>query len=166
MAGNSSSGSGSRNNSNKINILLSGQSFSKGPRRLFPPQVITHLEKIFDTEKYLKDNQVAEIARVTKLNEKQIRSWFKQRRYRYNQENKLNGVDIDFGFKKRDNLSQSVVNELEKAFLKNNYVYGDDKKTLSRKLNLKPIQLERWFYYRRKKQSNNNTNSAISNETF
>lgn len=122
--------------------------------------MITHLEKIFDTEKYLKENQVAEIAQVTNLNEKQIRSWFKQRRYRYNQENKQNGIDIDFGFKKRDNLSQTAVNELEKAFISNNYVYGDDKKNLSRKLNLKPIQLERWFYYRRKKQSNN---SAIIN---
>jgi hypothetical protein len=150
---------GNKTDANQVGF--NSQNFSKGPRRLFPPHVITHLEKIFDTEKYLKDNQVAEIARVTKLNEKQIRSWFKQRRYRYNQENKLNGVDIDFGFKKRDNLSQSVVNELEKAFLKNNYVYGDDKKALSRKLNLKPIQLERWFYYRRKKQSNNNNNSAI-----
>lgn len=137
--------------SGKANGSSVGQPYTKGPRRLFPPQVITHLEKIFDTEKYLKDNQVADIARVTKLNEKQIRSWFKQRRYRYNQENKQNGVEIDFGFKKRDNLPQSVVNELEKAFLKNNYVYGDEKKTLSRKLNLKPIQLERWFYYRRKK---------------
>ena len=124
---------------------------NKGSRRLFAPEVITHLEKIFDTEKYLKENQVFEIAKITKLNEKQIRSWFKQRRYRYNHENKINGVDIDFGFKKRDNLPQFVVDQLEQAFLKNNYIFGEEKKNLSRKLNLKPIQLERWFYYRRKK---------------
>ena len=88
---------------------------------------------------------------MPKLNEKQIRYWFKQRRYRYNHENKINGVDIDFGFKKRDNLPQFVVDQLEQAFLKNNYIFGEEKKNLSRKLNLKPIQLERWFYYRRKK---------------
>ena len=61
------------------------------PRRLFPPHVVTHLESLFDTEKYIKENQIDEIARVTNLNEKQIRSWFKQRRFRYNLENKEKG---------------------------------------------------------------------------
>ena len=146
---------------NRHKYLLDGMNMSssikqpssnKGTRRLFPPEVITHLEKVFDTEKYLKENQVEEIAQVTKLSEKQIRSWFKQRRYRYNQENKQNGgAESDMVFKKRDSLSQSVVVELEKAFLVSNYIFGENKKVLSRQLNLKPIQLERWFYYRRKK---------------
>ena len=127
-------------------------SFKPSARRLFPPEVITHLETIFDSEKYLKDEQVHDIARVTNLSEKQIRSWFKQRRYRYNQENKQNGIDIEI--KKYNNLSQPTVRELEKAFRKNNYVYGNDKKVLARRLNLTPVQLERWFYYRRKKLSN------------
>ena len=124
------------------------------PRRLFPPHVVTHLESLFDKEKYIKENQIEEISLVTNLNEKQIRSWFKQRRFRYNLENKEKGIDQDYGFKQRTMLPKSVANELEKAFIKNNYVYGNDKKNLSKQLNLKPIQLERWFYYRRKKQSN------------
>lgn len=126
----------------------------KSSRRLFPPEVITHLEKVFDTEKYLKDQQVENIAHITKLSEKQIRSWFKQRRYRYNQENKKNGIESDISFKQRDCLSQSVVVELEKSFTDNNYIFGENKKCLCRRLNLKPIQVERWFYYRRKKDSN------------
>lgn len=138
----------------------------KTSRRLFPPEVITHLESVFDTEKYLKENQVEEIARVTNLSEKQIRSWFKQRRYRYNQENKKNGNESNILFKKRDSLSQDVVNELEKAFVDNNYIYGENKKNLCRRLSLKPIQLERWFYYRRKKDTsaediNNETNNDL-----
>jgi NADH:ubiquinone oxidoreductase subunit E len=143
-------------------------SSSLSSRRLFPPEVVSHLETIFDTEKYLKDDQVAEISNATHLSDKQIRSWFKQRRYRYNQENKQNGIDIEI--KKYNNLSQQVVNELEKSFRINNYVYGNDKKVLARKLNLTPVQLERWFYYRRKKQSNgtanNNNNNNVINETF
>lgn len=138
---------------------------NKPQRRLFPPHVISHLESIFDNEKYLKDDQVAQISRETNLSEKQIRSWFKQRRYRYNQENKQNGIDIEI--KKYNNLSQNVINELETAFTKNNYVYGNDKKILARKLNLTPVQLERWFYYRRKKQSNGSMDvTSIANETF
>ncbi len=125
---------------------------SKPSRRLFPPNVISHLERIFDSEKYLKDEQVHDIARVTNLSEKQIRSWFKQRRYRFNQENKQNGIDIEI--KKYNNLSEQTVKELEKAFRKNNYVYGNDKKMLAERLNLTPVQLERWFYYRRKKLFN------------
>ena len=53
------------------------------PRRLFPPHVVTHLESLFDKEKYIKENQIEEISLVTNLNEKQIRSWFNQRRFRY-----------------------------------------------------------------------------------
>ena len=134
----------------------------KPQRRLFPPQVITHLETIFDNDKYLKEDQVADLCLSTNLSQKQIRSWFKQRRYRYNQENKQNGIDIEI--KKYNNLSQNVVNELEKSFNKNNYVYGNDKKALARELNLTPVQLERWFYYRRKKQSNGT--ASLANETF
>jgi len=128
--------------------------------------VITHLEKVFDTEKYLKENQVEEIAKVTKLSEKQIRSWFKQRRYRYNQENKQNGTDSDMVYKKRDSLSQSVIVELEKAFLVNNYIFGENKKALSRQLNLKPNQLERWFYYRRKREPSVTPTGFDFNQTF
>lgn len=142
-------------NNKEMNSNISIQKI-KSSRRLFPPNVVTHLEKIFDQEKYLNENRLAEVARVTKLNEKQIRSWFKQRRYRYNQERKQNGVDIDLGFKKRDNLPHDVVVELEKAFSKNNFVSGEDKKSLSRRLGLKPIQVERWFYYRRKKLTGTN----------
>ncbi len=61
------------------------------PRRLFPPQVVEHLESLFDTGRYIKENQIEEISRATNLNEKQIRSWFKQRRFRYNLENKEKG---------------------------------------------------------------------------
>lgn len=158
------------------------------PRRLFPPHVVTHLESLFDTEKYIKENQIEEISLATNLNEKQIRSWFKQRRFRYNLENREKGkfakdFSIDFRLatdiyidffnlkglnqdyvKQRNNIPKAVAIELEKAFQKNNYVYGNDKKALSRQLNLKPIQLERWFYYRRKKRfassaANANTNS-------
>jgi len=152
----------------KRQCLSAVSSSSLSSRRLFPPEVVSHLETIFDTEKYLKDDQVAEISNATHLSDKQIRSWFKQRRYRYNQENKQNGIDIEI--KKYNNLSQQVVNELEKSFRINNYVYGNDKKVLARKLNLTPVQLERWFYYRRKKQSNgtanNNNNNNVINETF
>jgi len=146
--------------------VIKQPSATKGTRRLFPPEVITHLEKVFDTEKYLKENQVEEIAQVTKLSEKQIRSWFKQRRYRYNQENKMNGAEHEMIFKKRDNLSQSVVVELEKAFLANNYIFGENKKVLSKQLNLKPIQLERWFYYRRKRDSTVSPTSYDVNQTL
>ena len=62
--------------------------FLSVPRRLFPPHVVTHLELLFDTEKYIKENQIDEISQATNLNEKQIRSWFKQRRFRYNLENR------------------------------------------------------------------------------
>lgn len=62
------------------------------PRRLFPPHVVTHLESLFDTEKYIKENQIEEISLATNLNEKQIRSWFKQRRFRYNLENREKGI--------------------------------------------------------------------------
>lgn len=149
----------------KRQCLSAVSSSSLSSRRLFPPEVVSHLETIFDTEKYLKDDQVAEISNATNLSDKQIRSWFKQRRYRYNQENKQNGIDIEI--KKYNNLSQQVVNELEKSFRINNYVYGNDKKVLARKLNLTPVQLERWFYYRRKKQSNGTANSNnVINETF
>ena len=146
--------------------VIKQPSATKGTRRLSPPEVITHLEKVFDTEKYLKENQVEEIAQVTKLSEKQIRSWFKQRRYRYNQENKMNGAEHEMIFKKRDNLSQSVVVELEKAFLANNYIFGENKKVLSKQLNLKPIQLERWFYYRRKRDSTVSPTSYDVNQTL
>lgn len=139
-------------------LPIKRQTGPKGPRRLFPPDVITHLEKVFDTEKYLKESQVEEIALVTKLSEKQIRSWFKQRRYRYNQESRQNGHEADLIFKRRDSLSQVVVVELEKAFQESNYIFGENKKILSKKLELKPIQLERWFYYRRKKESPNASN--------
>lgn len=136
------------------------------PRRLFPPHVVTHLESLFDTEKYIKENQIEDISRVTNLNEKQIRSWFKQRRFRYNLENKEKGLDQDYSIKQRTNLPKAVAAELEKAFQKNNYVYGNDKKVLSRQLNLKPIQLERWFYYRRKKLASSSINSPENVETF
>jgi len=113
---------------------------------------------------------VEEIALVTKLSEKQIRSWFKQRRYRYNQESRQNGHEADLIFKRRDSLSQAVVVELEEAFQKNNYILGENKKILSKKLELKPIQLERWFYYRRKKDSpttsNLNTLVETDQQTF
>ncbi len=51
-------------------------------------------------------------------------------------------------------LSKQIVNELEKAFEKNNYVYGHQKKHLSRHLNLTPVELERWFYHRRRRSAN------------
>ena len=144
--------------------LGSAAAAAASSRRLFPPEVVSHLEGIFESEKYLKDEQVIEISNATNLSDKQIRSWFKQRRYRYNQENKQNGIDIEI--KKYNNLSQQVVNELEKSFRINNYVYGNDKKVLARKLNLTPVQLERWFYYRRKKQSNGSSAINVINETF
>ncbi len=61
------------------------------PRRLFPLEVVTHLESLFDMDKYIKESQIEEICKITSLNEKQIRSWFKQRRFRYNLENKEKG---------------------------------------------------------------------------
>lgn len=75
------------------------------------------------------------------------------------------GLNQDYA-KQRNNIPKAVAIELEKAFQKNNYVYGNDKKALSRQLNLKPIQLERWFYYRRKKRfasASANVNNSDSN---
>ena len=127
--------------------------FQSSQRRLFPPNVVEHLEKIFDTQKYVNEKDIQCLISTTQLNEKQIRSWFKQRRYRFNLENKQNGVTEDFGLQQRIMLPKNITDELENAFQKNNYISGTDKKNLIRKLDLRPSQIERWFYYRRKKQS-------------
>ena len=73
----------------------------------------------------------------------------------------IKGLNQDY-VKQRNNIPKNVTIELETAFQKNNYVYGNDKKTLSRQLNLKPIQLERWFYYRRKKRFSSVDTSALN----
>lgn len=137
-------------NSNELNVKRRRLTVT---RRLFSPHVVTHLESLFDTEKYLKDHQIEKISQNTKLNEKQIRSWFKQRRFRYNLENKQKGIDQDVDINHFADLSEEAIEGLEKAFEKNNYVYGNDKKVLSRQFGLRPNQLERWFYHRRKQMA-------------
>lgn len=48
---------------------------------------------------------------------------------------------------------KSVLHHLENAYLRNRYISGSDKRILAKKLNLAPIQVERWFYTRRRKNS-------------
>lgn len=55
-------------------------------RRVFPPRIIGHLEKYFNQDAYLKENQLTQLISLTGLNEKQIKAWFKQKRFRLKQE--------------------------------------------------------------------------------
>jgi hypothetical protein len=122
-------------------------------RSAFTPEVTKCLEKIFAKRKYLQPNEIQELAQAVDLTPKQIKSWFKNRRQRTKGDYTLlrrngdeSGTSSSFGA-----YPKEVLDELERAFAKDKYICGFDKKNLAQRLNLKPIQIERWFYYRRKK---------------
>jgi hypothetical protein len=57
---------------------------SASQRRIFPPQIIGQLEKYFRQDAYLKETHLDELMKSTNLSDKQIKAWFKQRRFRLN----------------------------------------------------------------------------------
>lgn len=122
-------------------------------RSAFTPEVTKCLEKIFAKRKYLQPVEIQELAKAVDLTPKQIKSWFKNRRQRTKGDFTLlrrntdeSGTSSNFG-----TYPKEVLDELERAFSKDKYICGFDKKNLAQRLNLKPIQIERWFYYRRRK---------------
>ena len=102
------------------------------------------------------------------LTTKQIRAWFECRR-RLEKVKEIGGdlsavckgvdADLEASFDlngngtslKRQNYPDAILQQLEKAFIRNKYISGSDKKLLAERLQLTPIQIERWFYYRRRK---------------
>lgn len=175
-------------------------------------KVVSILEKHFQKDNYIQDKKLEELIELTDLNEKQIKSWFKQRRHRLKVENKpssrvsnsrkrassktldeledssnqedeldycidddkstlssdlnsdlneasfLNSKNQTKSSNKDDFLSsfsKTVNEELEKAFKKSKYLNANDKKAMCTKLNIKTIDLERWFYFKRKNSKTN-----------
>jgi hypothetical protein len=128
-------------------------------RRSFEPSLTSYLEKLFAEKQYLTPAQIEELSVRLSLKPKQIKAWFKNRRQRTKSDRKATAAKLSRksspldAAQKRHTYPDEIVEKLESAFLRSNYISGFDKKMLAESLNLKPIQIERWFYYKRRKLS-------------
>jgi hypothetical protein len=141
----------------------------------YTPYIENYLEKLFRKKSQFTQRDLNSACLNLNLKPKQVRIWLQNRRQK---EQKLgvgggnkntNGAagvskkkvtydgdldveeNLDLDLNKRQNYPENVLRQLENAFLRNRYISGNDKRILSKKLGLAPIQIERWFYTRRKK---------------
>lgn len=104
----------------------------------------TYLENIFEKEKYLSKTRFDDVCAETNLSKKQVRIWFKNKRFKlsYNAKNNITSKDKKF--------SSLVRNTLEEVYQRNNFPTPEEKKDLTIQLNLTISQIKDWFYRRRR----------------
>jgi hypothetical protein len=162
--------------------LIQQESNNQDGYHKYSPYIENYLEKLFRKKHQLTQRDLNSACLNLNLKPKQVRLWFHYRRLKHQQQqqeqqkqmvnNKNNMKRISFNeiafeengeidLNKRQNYPEHVLRQLENAFLRNRYISGNDKRILSKKLGLAPIQIERWFYTRRKKFNMANFNNKI-----
>jgi hypothetical protein len=134
--------------------------------RGFEQSVVKCLEVQYEKTIYPEEEDVKQLCSQTGLSYTQVKSWFKQRRHKQKQmlnasavsasqhTNKTNGTAAVETINQTISAiehSEEIRDELEKAY--QNKMSIEDRKQLAIRLNLEPMQLERWMYYRRRKEN-------------
>ena len=133
-------------------------------RRDFSEFQKQELENEFETNKYVDQNDISNLAERLEIEESRVKQWFINRRNRKKSEN--NGEYSDNLFftdkRKRKEFSDFQKQELEKEYVSNKYLDQEETSELAKKLNLDESKVTTWFKNRRNQIFSNDVTEHTS----
>ena len=115
-------------------------------RRDFSEFQKQELENEFETNKYVDQNDISNLAERLEIEESRVKQWFINRRNRKKYED--NGEYFPDKRKRKD-FSDFQKQELEKEYVSNKYLDQEETSDLAKKLNLEESRITTWFKNRR-----------------
>ena len=143
---------------------IDNSSPKKRIRRDFSEFQKQELENEFETNKYVDQNDISNLAERLEIEESRVKQWFINRRNRKKSEN--NGEYSDNLFftdkRKRKEFSDFQKQELEKEYVSNKYLDQEETSELAKKLNLDESKVTTWFKNRRNQIFSNDVTEHTS----
>ena len=134
-------------------------------RRDFSEFQKQELENEFETNKYVDQNDISNLAERLEIEESRVKQWFINRRNRQKM-SENNGEYSPAKPKKRKDFSDFQTQELEKEYISNKYLDQEETSELAKKLNLDESKITTWFKNRRNQIFSNDVTENNSDPDF
>ena len=133
-------------------------------RRDFSEFQKQELENEFETNKYVDQNDISNLAERLEIEESRVKQWFINRRNR--QKMSENNGEYSPDKRKRKDFSDFQKQELEKEYESNKYLDQEETSELAKKLNLDESKITTWFKNRRNQIFSNDVTENNSDPDF
>ena len=133
-------------------------------RRDFSEFQKQELENEFETNKYVDQNDISNLAERLEIEESRVKQWFINRRNR--QKMSENNGEHSPDKRKRKDFSDFQKQELEKEFVSNKYLDQEETSDLAKKLDLEESKVTTWFKNRRNQIFSNDVTEHNSDPDF
>ena len=133
-------------------------------RRDFSEFQKQELENEFETNKYVDQNDISNLAERLEIEESRVKQWFINRRNR--QKMSENNGEYSPDKRKRKDFSDFQKQELEKEFVSNKYLDQEETSDLAKKLDLEESKVTTWFKNRRNQIFSNDVTENNSDPDF